>query len=160
MMMAPKELNRRVPLDRSYRGEDGSVLFRLSRDMANNEEEINTPVSNRLLEPRLLDRLFNRRHNGIVVIPLKIEQEPERHNPDSLHLGGELLEPLGKRHDLTRFRIDDIDVRGKVVALEVRYSRAELSLRRVLLVELMVSRAKQVNMLLFQKLRGIHSLGV
>jgi len=107
-----------------------------------------------------LDGLFYRLNDSVVRVCGEIEYEAEGQGSDTLVLRRELLEPRSQWYSFTRLGIEYVEIGSEVIAFEVGLCHQVLVLRRILLVELMVSRAYDVDMLLFEDIRSVSALRV
>lgn len=161
MGMTTEESDRSVP---SYAADslvDGIKLVRVGdRDMSSNDEKVNVLLANSVLEPVFLDSIPYSLDDGVVRITLKVEEEAESHDPDTLVLGSKLSVPLCKRLKLSGFWVIDVQVGSDIGLLEVRHSVVVLIVGRVLLIEFVVTRSDDVYFLVFEDVEGILSFGI
>lgn len=158
--VAAKELDGGVPLLAADDFIKSVVFWGAQGDVAGDEEEVDLAVPDGVLKPLFLDRVFNRLDDGVVRVRGEIEYEAKGQDADTLVLGRELLEPRGQWYSFTRLGIEYVEIGSEIVAFEVGLCHQVFVFRRILLVELMVSRAYDVDMLLFEDIRCISALRI
>lgn len=106
--MAAEELDGDVPLLCSDRLEDAGEFLGAERDMADDEEKVHVSVSYGFLKPLLLDGVLDSLDDGIIGIPLKIEEEAKSEDANALVLRREFLESLGQGPLFSGLGIKDV----------------------------------------------------
>jgi len=116
--------------------------------MTVHQDQIDISLFESIFKPTLLDRLFYRDNERVIVIASKIKDEAKSKDPNALVLRLELSIPLCKRLTFPGLRVDDVKIRGQIVRFEIWYCMIKFAICRFCLIKFVVARADQVDALL------------